>query len=80
MVSMGWDAESRHTLVVKRGDEVGNGQATVLRIERGRILLSENGAVRELVFDEDDEYRPPKVPSRVRRPSSGARARDRGRR
>lgn len=76
-----WNAESRRHLVVKRGDEVGNGgRATVLRIERGRILLSEGGAVRELVFDEDGQYRPPQRPSRVPQPSYGARARRRARR
>lgn len=67
-----WDAESRERLVVEPGDEVRDGAATVLRIERKRLLLSEDGAVRELVFDEDSSYRPPVRP---RRPTPSARAR-----
>lgn len=76
-----WDAESRESLVVKPGDEVVNGQATVLRIERKRILLSENGAIRELVLDDDGEYRPPRRPAPRRKArTSSRRAGRRGRR
>lgn len=75
-----WDAESHQRLVVvKPGDVVGDGRATVLRIERGRVLLSESGAVRELVFDEDGGYRPP-IPPRAHGPRARAQAHRRGRR
>lgn len=55
-----WDAESQERLVVQEGDPVANGLATVARIERGRVLFSEDGEIRELELDGDDEYRPPK--------------------
>ena len=38
-----WDAQSREGLVVKEGDDLADGLATVVRIERGRVLLSEMG-------------------------------------
>jgi hypothetical protein len=69
-----WDAENRERLVVEPGDEVRDGEATVLRVERKRLLLSEDGVVRELVFDEDSSYRPPLRP---RRPPPKVRARAR---
>jgi type II secretory pathway component PulC len=73
-----WDAESGEGVVVEVGDALRNGQANVLRIKRRRVVLSENGALRELVVDEDSEYRPPRRPSRrARRSTSGARARGR---
>jgi hypothetical protein len=82
-----WDAENRERLVVEPGDEVREGAAKVLRIERKRLLLSEDGVVRELVFDEDSNYRPPSHPGRSRsqvrgrsrRSKAGARARRRRR-
>jgi type II secretory pathway component PulC len=73
-----WDAESREHVVVGVGDGLRNGQANVLRIERRRVVLSENGGLRELVVDEGSEYRPPRRPSRrTHRSASDARARRR---
>lgn len=73
-----WDADNREHVVAGVGDALRNGQASVLRIERRRVVLSENGGLRELVFDEDSEYRPPRRPSRrARRSASEARARSR---
>ena len=46
--------ESKETLVVAIGDEIDD-QALVMRIERGRVLLRENGALRELALDESDQ-------------------------
>ncbi len=61
--SLSWaaveDLEARETLLVKIDDEIKK-QATVLRIERRRIVLSEKGSRRELAF-EDSEI--PKVKS-----------------
>jgi type II secretory pathway component PulC len=77
-VAVIWDAESGEHVVVEVGDALRNGQANVLRIERRRVVLSENGALRELVMDEDSEYRPPRRPSRrARRSAPDARARSR---
>jgi hypothetical protein len=77
-VAVIWDAESGEHVVVEVGDALRSGQANVLRIERRRVVLSENGALRELVMDEESEYRPPRRPSRrARRSTSGARARGR---
>jgi hypothetical protein len=76
-----WNAESRESLVVTPGNEIGDGLATVLRIERERVLLSENGAIRELVLGEDGEYRPPKrPPPRIKSRASKRRSGRRGRR
>lgn len=54
-----WDDEARESVVVAEGDEMADGAATVIEIDRARILLAENGATRELTFDEDETYRPP---------------------
>jgi len=45
------DTQSREHLVVQAGDSI-QGKATVTRIEARRILLSENGQLRELVLDD----------------------------
>jgi type II secretion system protein C len=47
------DLESNKTLLVKIDQEI-KGQATVMRIERRRIVLSENGSPRELVFEDSE--------------------------
>jgi general secretion pathway protein C len=47
------DRQARDNLVVSVGDSLG-GKATVLRIERRRIILSENGVPRELTLDDED--------------------------
>ena len=52
------DTKSREHLVVQAGDSI-QGKATVTRIEARRILLSENGVLRELVLD--DAPAPPTV-------------------
>ena len=51
------DREEKKTLVVGVGDQI-KGQALVVRIERRRVLLRENGAARELTLDEDNAPRP----------------------
>jgi general secretion pathway protein C len=51
------DTESRQTLVVTIGDILKE-KATVVRIERRRIVLSENGAHRELTFGDEETPRP----------------------
>ena len=60
--SLSWaaveDQSSRRTLVVRVDDEIQN-KAKVTRIERKRIVLSENGVLRELVLSE-----PKKKPSK----------------
>jgi len=71
-----WNAKTRRRRVVRPGDVVADGQATVVRIERQRVLLSEDGAIRELVLDEDGGYRPP-ADAAARRRRARARARRR---
>ncbi len=44
-----YDRESKETLVVGTGDEIED-QALVVRIEQGRVVLRENGALRELTL------------------------------
>jgi general secretion pathway protein C len=46
------DESERRTVIVGVGDQLN--QATVKRIERRRLVLSEGGKLRELVLDEDD--------------------------
>jgi general secretion pathway protein C len=65
------DRESNETLVVGIGDEIDD-QALVMRIERGRVVLRENGALRELSLDEAEQ-----VTARVTPPSRSARSNDR---
>ena len=59
------DRQQRKTQVVGLGDSL-QGKATVLRIERRRVVLLENGVQRELVFEEQNT---PKLrkPTRVAR-------------
>lgn len=59
------DLDTRETLVVTIGDLLKN-QATVMRIERRRIVLQENGQNRELTFG-DEEDAPPSVTRTARR-------------
>jgi general secretion pathway protein C len=70
--SLSWaaveDLESRQTLLVKIDQEI-KSQATVVRIERRRIVLSENGSPRELAFEESEI---PKVKSSRTRSRSRA--------
>jgi len=71
----------RETFVVGVGDDVAEGKATVVRIERRRVVLSENGALRELTLDEDAnrDSRIARAPRRpARRPGSVPEVRDLG--
>jgi general secretion pathway protein C len=47
------DRETGKYLVLQPEDELKGGQAQVMRIERMRLVLSENGTLRELTFDDD---------------------------
>jgi type II secretory pathway component PulC len=49
-----YDRESKQTLVVAIGDQIED-QALVMRIEQGRVVLRENGALRELTLDDADQ-------------------------
>jgi general secretion pathway protein C len=61
------DLQARKTLIVKTNDEVAQG-ARVLRIERRRVVLLENGQPRELALGEDDDKAaPPQVARSNRR-------------
>lgn len=51
------DRETNQTLVVGLGDQIKD-KALVVRIERRRVVLRENGAARELTLDEDDDSQP----------------------
>jgi len=55
------DEEARRTVVVQIGDEIH--EAIVQRIERRRIVLSENGVLRELVLDDEAQVASAKRPS-----------------
>ena len=71
------DKEKNETLVVGIGDQIKNG-AEVVRIERRRVVMTENGAPRELTFGDeggsraarsrpvDRAARPPRAPARSR--------------
>lgn len=63
------DRETKDTLVVGVGDQIKD-KALVVRIERRRVVLRENGAARELTLDEENG-RPPVV----KRASRSARSR-----
>ena len=65
------DKEQNETLVVGIGDQI-KGKALVTRIERRRVLLTENGAPRELTLDEEA----PGPPSVRRRAPERRSARD----
>ncbi len=70
--------EERRTIIVGVSDPIH--RATVQRIERRRIILSEKGTLRELVLDDDESAgpsAPPKKRTRARPPRRGARARPR---
>jgi general secretion pathway protein C len=51
------DKEKNETLVVGIGDQIKN-QAEVVRIERRRVVITENGAPRELTFGDDQGPEP----------------------
>lgn len=71
----------RETFVVGVGDEVADGKATVVRIERRRVVLSENGALRELTLEDPEArvVRTARAPRRpARRPRSVPEVRDLG--
>jgi general secretion pathway protein C len=67
------DKQARQHLVLQIDDAVQDGKALVIRIERRRIVLSENGTLRELALSEDFV---PSAPTRPRaKKSSSARRR-----
>ena len=66
------DIQSREHLVLQVGDDI-KGKAKVDRIEARRILLSENGSVRELVLD--DETVPPPRTTKKKKKARAKRAR-----
>ena len=70
------DLEARKTLIVRNGDTLARG-AEVLRIERRRIVLLENGKHRELALDGDDDE-PTRSAARPRRARRSALAQRRG--
>jgi general secretion pathway protein C len=51
------DKEKNETLVVGVGDQIKN-SAEVMRIERRRVVITENGAPRELTFGDDGDAEP----------------------
>jgi general secretion pathway protein C len=65
------DKENNETLVVAVGDQI-KGKALVTRIERRRVLLTENGAPRELTLEEESPNAP-SVTRRSRTPQRTAR-------
>jgi len=72
------DEEESRTVIVRISDPIH--KATVQRIERRRIVLSENGVLRELALGEDESAGPSARPakrSRARPPRRSARARAR---
>ncbi len=75
--SLSWaaveDQSSRRTLVVRVDDEIKN-KAKVTRIERKRIVLSENGVLRELVLSEPKK-KPSKRSSTAKNRSRAGRSR-----
>jgi type II secretory pathway component PulC len=62
-----WLDDAQHRVVLTEGDEIVGSGARIVEIERGRVVIAEEGELRELVFDADSEYRPPKRPTRRRR-------------
>jgi len=67
------DKDARSHLVLQIGDEIQGGRAKLIRIERARIVLSENGTLRELTFDEAATATAPRAPKArqtARRPSA----------
>ena len=69
------DKSSRRTLVVRVNDDV-KGKAKVTRIERKRIVLSENGVLRELLLEESSKpsAKSSRGRSAARRPSRSRRS------
>jgi general secretion pathway protein C len=67
------DTEKRETLVVTIGDDL-KGKATVTRIERRRLVLRENGVLRELTIG-DDTIATSSQPTRTASRASAARSR-----
>jgi len=67
------DTKSREHLVVQAGDAI-QGKATVKRIEARRILLSENGQIRELALDDHAAAPPPAKKTNRKKNAKKARA------
>lgn len=62
-----WVDPIKQRFVLTEGDELVAWDAKIVEIERGRVVLSEDGELRELSIEEDSEYRPPKQKPRRRR-------------
>jgi type II secretion system protein C len=67
------DKTARTHLVLRVGDEIQDGRAKLIRIERRRIVLSENGTLRELTFTDSLSDDKPRISSASSR-RSGRRA------
>jgi general secretion pathway protein C len=71
------DQETREHLVLRLRDDVKGGKASVVRIERKRIVLDENGKLRVLEFDEGEALAaalPPALAARRTRRTAAAPA------
>lgn len=68
------DKETRKHLVLRLNDDVKDGKATLMRIERKRVVLSENGELRELVLAENTVAPMPPMPSASKRSGRNTRA------
>ena len=65
------DREKNETLVVAVGDQI-KGKALVTRIERRRVVLTENGAPRELTLDDENAAATPSIRRQARTPRQRA--------
>lgn len=65
------DREKNETLVVAIGDQI-KGKALVTRIERRRVVLTENGAPRELTLDDESTPSAPSIQRNARTPRQRA--------
>ncbi|MCH2171253.1 PDZ domain-containing protein [Myxococcota bacterium] len=73
------DREKRDTLVVRVGDEI-RPLATIMRIERRRVVLDENGMIRELTLDDESGPKSPRISKRPVRRAPPKRSAARGNR
>jgi general secretion pathway protein C len=68
------DKEVHKHLVLRLHDDVKEGKARVMRIEPKRVVLSENGELRELVLADNEGIPPPPRAGASKRPSRKPRA------
>jgi general secretion pathway protein C len=72
------DQDARMHLVLAVGDEITGGRAKLIRIERRRIVLEENGSLRELTFEDAtpaDSGKTARKPRRSSRKTASTRRR-----